>query len=192
MVNNMIAYDFSDIFTVILPSSSSPVFIPSLKSLLLLFHLCPVILDHLFTWLWILSSLYIVGISPLSDILAVSILWAFTSLTCFLSCTETFYFSESHLSGFHFNVLVNEVLFRMPFPIPISCGLLHIFSSISFSVLDFKCFTWICLQDHVYRSNFTLLYLNIQFSQHPVFLNIACFVSFSNIKWPWPWTFVYF
>ena len=89
-----------------------------------------------------MSSLYILDISPLSDlglvkILSQSIGSLFVLLTVSLAVQKLCNFMRSHLSIHDLIAQANAVLFRNFSPVPISSRLFPTFSSINFSVSGF-------------------------------------------------------
>jgi hypothetical protein len=89
-----------------------------------------------------LSSLYIMDISPLSDLRLVKILsqsvgGLFVLLTVFFALQKLCNFMRSHLSILNLTAQAIAILFRNFSPVPISPRLFPTFSSISFSVSGF-------------------------------------------------------
>ena len=123
-----------------------------------------------------LSSLYILDISPLSDLRLVKILsqsvgGLFVLLTVSFALQKLCNFMRSHLSILDLTAQAIAVLFRNFSPVPISSRLFPTFSSISFSVSGFMWSSLIHLDlSFVQRdkngSICILLHDNCQLSQH--------------------------
>jgi hypothetical protein len=123
-----------------------------------------------------LSSLYILDISPLSDLRLVKILsqsvgGLFVLLTLSFALQKLCNIMRSHLSILDLTAQAIAVLFRNFPPMPISSRLFQTFSSINFSVSGFM---WRCLihlglsfvQGDKNGSICILLHDNCQLSQH--------------------------
>ena len=123
-----------------------------------------------------LSSLYILDISPLSDlglvkILSQSVGGLFVLLTVSFALQKLCNFMRSHLSIVDHTSQATAVLFRNFSPVPISSRLFPTFSSINFSVSDL---TWRSLihldlsfvQGDRNGSIHILLHNNLQLCQH--------------------------
>ena len=126
----------------IFSGASQPFGIPQLRILCL--ALSPIFLMELFDFLesTFLSSLYILNISPLSDLglvknLSQSVGGLFVLLTVSFALQMLCNFMRSHLSILDLTAQAIAVLFRNFCPVPISLRLLPTFSSINFSVSGF-------------------------------------------------------
>jgi hypothetical protein len=122
----------------IFSGASQPFTIPQLRILCLALYL---FLMGIFEFLEssFLSSLYILDISPLSDlglvkILSQSVGGLFDLLTVSLALQKLYNFMRSHLSILDLTAQAIAVLFRNFPPVPISSRLFPTFSSINFSV----------------------------------------------------------
>jgi hypothetical protein len=123
-----------------------------------------------------LSSLYILDISPLSDlglvkILSQSVGGLFVLLKVSFALQKLYNFMRSHLLILHLTAQVIAVLFRNFSPVPISSRLSPTFSSISFSVSGFMWsslihFNLSFLQGDKTGSIHILLHANHQLCQH--------------------------
>jgi hypothetical protein len=123
-----------------------------------------------------LSSLYILDISPLSDlgfvkIFSQSISCHFVLLTVSFALQKLCNFMRSHLLILDLTAQAIAVQFRNFSPVPISSRLFPTYSSISFTVSGFMWSSLIHLdlsfvQGYKNRSIGILLYANHQLSQH--------------------------
>jgi hypothetical protein len=137
---------------------------------------------HFLMWLFdflestFLSSLYMLGISPLSDlgkvmILSQSLGGLFVLLMVSFALQKLCNFMRSHLLILDLTAQSIAVLFRNYSPVPISLRLFPTFSSISFRVSDFMCYSLIHLdltlvQGERNVSICILLHDNCQLCQH--------------------------
>ena len=134
-----------------------------------------------------LSSLYILEISPLSDvrlvkIFSLSVGCHFVLLTVSFALQMLFSFRRSHLLIVSLTVCAAGVLFRKWFPVPMRSSVLLTFSSIRFSVVDFMLRSLIHLDlsfvhGDRYGSIFILLHVEIQLCQHHL-LNMLSSIQF--------------
>jgi hypothetical protein len=132
-----------------------------------------------------LSSLYILDISPLSDLGLVKILshsvgGLFVLLTLSFAFQKLCNFMRSHLSILHLTAQAIGVLFRNFSPVPISLRLSPTFSSVSFSVSAFMWSSLIHLdltlvQGDKYGSIRILLHDNHQLCQHHLLKMLSFF-----------------
>jgi hypothetical protein len=133
----------------------------------------------------LLSILYIMDISPLSDLGLVKILsqsggGLFVLLTVSFALQKLCNFMRSYLSILDLTAQAIAVLFRNFPPVPISLRLFHTFSSISFHVSGF---TWsslihlelTLLQGDRNGSIGILLHNNSQFCQHHLLKMLSLF-----------------
>ena len=89
-----------------------------------------------------LSSLYILEISPLSDVGLVKIFshsvgFCFVLLTMSFALQKLYSFRMSHLLIVSLSVCAAGVIFRKWPPVPMHSSVLHTFSSVRFSVAGF-------------------------------------------------------
>jgi hypothetical protein len=144
-----------------------------------------------------LRSLYILDISPLSDLVLVKILsqsvgGLFVLLTVSFALWKLCNFMRSHLSILDLTAQAIGVLFRNFHPVPISLRLSPTFSSINFNVSGFMCSSLIHLdlsfvQGDKNGSIRILLHDNLQMCQHHLLKMLSFFHwmvldSLSNIK----------
>ena len=118
-----------------------------------------------------LSSLYILNISPLSDLALIKTFSPFCSNDSAPCLTEVLQFLRSHLSIFNLIITAIAVLFRNIPHLTLSSRLFHTFSSISFSVSGFMCSSLIQLDLSIVqwdenKSICFLQYANCQLSEH--------------------------
>lgn len=94
-------------------------------------------MSTLFSWVfyflegWVLCSLYILGISPLSsswEYFFPFCRWSPHSAVCFHCCTEACQFDVIHLLELSIMSSTIKVLFKKPLPMPMSSWVLPIFS----------------------------------------------------------------
>ena len=146
-----------------------------------------------------LSSLYILDISPLSDVVFVKIFsqslgFCFVLLTVSFALQKLFNFMRSHLSTVDLRAQAISVLFRTFPPVPMCSRLYPHFLSIRFSVSRFM---WKSLfhldfsfvQGDKNGSICILLLADCQLNHHHLlkmlpFFHWMVLVSLSKIKWP--------
>jgi hypothetical protein len=133
-----------------------------------------------------LSSLYILDISPLSDLGWVKILsqsdgGLFVLLTVSFALQKLCNFVRSHLWSLNLTAQANDILFRNFSPVPTSSRFFPSFSSVSFSVSGFMWSSLIHLdltlvQGDRNGSIHILLHDNLQLCQH----HLLKMLSFSH------------
>ena len=142
----------------------------------------------------LLSSLYILDISPLSDMgISEDFFPQFVLLTMSFALQKLSSFMRSHLSIFDHRAWAIGVLFRKFSPVPMSSRLFPIFSAIRFSVSSFMLRSLVHLelnfvQGDKYGSIFILLHSDSQLDQHHLLKMFSFFyciflASLSKIKW---------
>ena len=130
----------------------------------------------------VLSSLYILEISPLSNVGVVKTFSHCRLTFCFVDCIFASQFQEFPLVNFWFQCLCYWVIFRKWSTVPMCSMVLPTFSSVRFSVVGFM----LRSLDHLelsfihgdrYESICLLLHVDIQLCQYQ-FLKILCFFHF--------------
>ena len=133
----------------------------------------------------VLSSLYVLEISPLSDVGLVKIFchsvgYHFVLLTESFVLQKLFSFRRSHLLIVSLSVFAAGFIFKKWSPVPMRSSVLPTFSSIKFSVPYFMLRSLIHLDlsfvhGDIYGSIFILLRVDIQLCQHHLLKMLSFF-----------------